>query len=233
MKTEPRNIWDRNAHRYDFWEWGGARRHAPHKRGLFRQMQGRVLFVAAGTGADFCQFPDGLEIVAIDLSAKMLAHATKRLVNYQGRLALTQSDVQMLPFPDSTFDTVATSCTFCSVPSPPRGLAELHRVLRANGKLLMFEHVRSRNWLVGWIQDFMTFFVRSYGPKMNRRTIETVKRAGFKIEQVRRTYLDVFLAIEAKKQTASPVSPDSGSPAEDSCSQQVVERATQEARRPL
>lgn len=199
MKAEARSAWDRTASRYDFWEWGGVRRHAPHKRSLFGRMQGRVLFVAAGTGTDFCHFADGLEIVAIDLSGKMLERAARRAGAYQGHLALAQCDVQRLPFPDATFGTVATSCTFCSVPNPLKGLAELHRVLRPGGKLMMFEHVRSRNWLVAWSQDFMTFFTRKYGSEMNRRTTETVLKTGFKIEKVEKAYLDVFLSIEAKK----------------------------------
>ncbi len=199
MKTEARNKWDRNATQYDFWEWGGARRHAPYKRLLLGRMQGRVLFVAAGTGTDFYHFPGGIEIVAIDLSGKMLERAAKRAAAYQGHLALAQCDVQRLPFPDATFDTVATSCTFCSVPNPLKGLAELHRVLRPLGKLLMFEHVRSQNGLAARIQDFMTFFTRRYGPEMNRRTAETVLKTGFKIEKVEKAYLDVFLSIEARK----------------------------------
>jgi hypothetical protein len=44
----------------------------------------------------------------------------------------------------------ATSCTMCSVPGPVRALRELHRVLRPNSRLLMFEHVRSRQCPWGW-----------------------------------------------------------------------------------
>lgn len=199
MKAECQSIWDRNSAQYDFWEWGGARRHAPYKRSLFGRMQGRVLFVAAGTGADFKHFPEGLEIVPIDVSAKMLGRAAKRASVYCGHLALAQCDVQRLPFPDATFNTVATSCTLCSVPDPLKGLRELHRVLQPGGKLLMFEHVRSANWLVACVQDLMTLFTRRCGPAVNRRTCESAQEVGFSIERVERAYLDVFLAIEGKK----------------------------------
>lgn len=184
---------------YDVLEKSGSRRHGPFQRALFSKMKSRVLFVAAGSGLNFLHFPPGNEIVAIDLSPRMLEAARARADLYKGALRLQRADAQQLSFPEATFDTAATACTFCSVPDPVAGLREIHRVLKPGAALLMFEHVRSRNPLLGILLDLMTVGTRHIGPAMNRDTVANVQRAGFVVDRVRCAYLDIFIAIEAHK----------------------------------
>jgi ubiquinone/menaquinone biosynthesis C-methylase UbiE len=104
-----------------------------------------------------------------------------------------------LGFADESFDTVATSCTLCSVPDPQQALQEIYRVLRPGGTLLMFEHVRSRNLILALTLDLMTLFTRRRGTEMNRRTIETALAAGFHLTHVEPVFLDIILAVQAEK----------------------------------
>ena len=184
---------------YDVMEKGSSRRQARFQKEIFGDMKGKVLFVAAGTGLNFSNFPPGKEILAIDLSSRMVEAARARALEYNGSLSLQQADVQLLPFADRSFDTVASACTFCSVADPVRGLKELYRVLKPGGAMLMFEHVRSRKPLLGLSLDFLNLVTRYIGPAMNRDTVGNVQRAGFVIARVVCAYLDIFLAIEANK----------------------------------
>lgn len=184
---------------YDLLEGAGSRRRARAQQQLYQQMTGRVLFVAAGTGLNFQNFPDQKDIVAVDINGEMLRYARARARKYSGNLTLVQADVQGLPFDDKSFDTIATASTFCSVPDPVRGLQELHRVLKPGGKLLMFEHVRSRNRLLGWELDTLNLVLRHTGPEVNRDTVANTHKAGFLIDRITCAYLDIFLAIEARK----------------------------------
>jgi SAM-dependent methyltransferase len=184
---------------YDLLESAGARRRACMQKALFAGMGTNVLFVAAGTGLNFANFPPGRDILAIDINPDMLSRAESRKQAYDGSLRLFQADVQNLPFEDERFDTVATSSTFCSVPDAVRGLAELYRVLRPGGDLLMFEHVRSRNGLIAIQQDLLNKCIRYLGPNINRDTVNAVQHVGFELDRVSCAYLDVFLAIEAHK----------------------------------
>lgn len=204
--------WDWRVRFYDLREASCFRR-GPAKAALFADMRGKVLFVAAGTGTDFAAFPPGMDITAIDISDEMLRRAAKRARAYNGTLRLLKADALALPFPDSSFDTVVTSCTMCSVPDPVRALRELHRVLRPEGKgeeglergrLLMFEHVRSRQFLLGWTLDLMTLWTRRTGTEMNRDTLANTRAAGFRITDVQSAYLDIILAVRAVKATAYP-----------------------------
>jgi ubiquinone/menaquinone biosynthesis C-methylase UbiE len=198
-----RTPWDWRAKLYDFREASMLRR-GPAKAALFSRMSGRVIFVAAGTGTDFAAFPPaserpppGLDITAIDISDEMLRRAAARAARYPGRLRLLRADAQALPFEDASFDTAATSCTLCSVPDPVRALRELRRVLRPGGVLLMFEHVRSRNPVLGWTLDLMTLWSRRTGTEMNRDTLANARAAGFRPTRVTSVYLDIILAVEA------------------------------------
>ena len=189
--------WDRASRSYDWMVGAEEARFGPAKARLFQRMAGRCLMVAAGTGHDFAYFPQDLGIVAIDVSAGMLARARGRVSRYRGSLHLVQADVQRLGFADQWFDTAVTVCTFCSVPDPVRGLRELRRVLRPEGRLLLFEHVRSRIAPIGWMQDLMTPITRRLGPDMNRDTLANVQRAGFHVLRETNVYLDIVKAVEA------------------------------------
>jgi len=110
-----------------------------------------------------------------------------------------QASVEALPFRDGVFDTVVSSLVFCSVPDPARGLAEVRRVLRSDGRLRMLEHVRSlRSWKAAFqdcVQPIWTRF--SGGCRPNRDTERAVEAAGFRIdaeERVARADLRCFAA---------------------------------------
>lgn len=173
--------------------WGGF------KRDFFAGMQGRVLFLAAGTGLDFQFFPPGRRIAALDVSERMLERARDRAADYNGTIELHQMDVGRLAFADASFDQIYTSCTFCSVTDPLGGLLELRRVLAPGGELRMFEHTGSRWFPFSLMLTACTPLSRLVGPEMNRPTVETVRRAGFEVRRVTRHYLDVLKSIEARK----------------------------------
>lgn len=191
-------VWDRRAKLYDLFEGSDLRR-GPAKAALFREMAGRVLFVAVGTGIDIRHFPPDHQIVAIDISEEMLKRSQSRRHGYRGVLNFVQGDALHLSFDDAAFDTVVTSCTMCSVPEPKSALRELYRVLRPGGQLLMFEHVRSRNPVLGLILDLMTVQTRREGTEMNRDTLKNVITAGFQITRVDSVFLDIILSVHALK----------------------------------
>jgi len=201
MDESTKRKWDFSSGFYDLLAYGPERRWAPHKRDLFANMNGKVLFVAVGTGQDIPLFPPGRDIVGIDISPRMLAKAKTRAAKYAGSLDLRVMDIHELEFPDHSFDQVVTSCTFCSVPNPVAGLIALRRVLKAGGMLYMFEHTGSRIFPFNLMLDLMTPLWKPIGPEMNRDTVANVEKACFEIKQVNNLYLDVVRVIIARSPT--------------------------------
>ena len=192
--------WDKLAPRFDGMASQGAeRRWKPFKQKLFSHMQGKILFMALGTGLDIPAFPPGRNITAIDISPMMLAEAQKRIAAYDGTITAQVMDVHDMPFAEAGFDQVFTSCTFCSVPRPVEGLKAIHRVLKPGGELFMFEHTGSRLAPFLAMMDLMTRLSERVGPAMNRNTTANVRAAGFRITEVENVFLDVVKTIRAIK----------------------------------
>jgi len=199
MPVTAREKWDWLSLTYDLMTWGEDWRQGGEKRQLFAKIQGRTLLVSVGTGNDLKYLPPKCNLVAIDISPRMIERARTKASRAGGNIRLVLTDAQRLAFADQTFDTVLTVCTFCSIPDPVQGLQEVYRVLKPDGTLLMFEHVRSKIGLFALFLDFMTFLTRRFGPDLNRDTVSNVLQAGFRLQHEANVYLDIVKIIEAAK----------------------------------
>jgi len=199
MPLTAREKWDWLSLTYDLMTFGEDRRQGGEKRRLFAKIQGRTLLVAVGTGNDLKYLPSDCNLIAIDISPRMIQRACTKAHREGGNIRMVLTDVQRLAFGDQTFDTVLTVCTFCSIPEPLQGLHELYRVLKSGGRLLMFEHVRSKIGPFALFLDFMTYLTRKFGPDLNRDTVGNVLQAGFQLQREENVYLDIVKAIEATK----------------------------------
>jgi ubiquinone/menaquinone biosynthesis C-methylase UbiE len=153
---------------------------------IWSQIEGsRVLEVGVGTGKNLPYYPDNAQIVAIDLSDKMMAQATGRAQGLGVKANLSLVDAQRLAFAANLFDTAVATFVFCSVPDAVAGLREVGRVVKPGGKIILLEHVRVNAPVVGWLMDLVDpVVVRLMGPHINRVTTENVKQAGLEIEAI-------------------------------------------------
>jgi phosphatidylethanolamine/phosphatidyl-N-methylethanolamine N-methyltransferase len=129
----------------------------------------------------------------------MLEHAQGKTLFFSREVYLLQMNVEQLAFPDNSFDTVFASFVFCSVPDPVQGLRELRRVCRPGGRLLLLEHMRPANRIVGFLFDFVNpLVVRMMGANINRWTIENIRSAGWRIKLEELLSSDIVRWIEAE-----------------------------------
>ena len=121
-------------------------------------------------------------------------------------VTLELADVQHLPFDDDSFDTVTATCVFCSVADPVAGLREVARVVKHGGDILLLEHVRPRNPILGWFADRLAPIVSHViGPDINRRTEDHIAAAGLELLEVRRW--GVWREIVARQRLPHAVKP--------------------------
>jgi ubiquinone/menaquinone biosynthesis C-methylase UbiE len=160
------------------------------------EVYGKILEVGVGTGKNIPFYARNIELTAIDFSRKMLSKARAKFSKNMINVTFLERDVQNLEFEDNSFDCVLSSCVFCSVPLPVQGLEEIRRVCKPNGKIVMLEHVRSENKIVGPLMDLLNPLpLYFYGANINRNTMDNIKKADFNNVQVKDVWLDIFKKI--------------------------------------
>jgi ubiquinone/menaquinone biosynthesis C-methylase UbiE len=159
----------------------------------------RALEIGVGTGKNLPYYPPGVKISAIDFSRRMLSRAREKALQNNLKVEFLEMDAQQLAFPDDYFDTVFATFVFCSVPDPVIGLKELRRVCKPEGRLLLLEHMRPANPVIGFLFDLLNpLVVRMTGANINRKTIDNVKSAGWQVKIDQKLSSDIVRWIEAK-----------------------------------
>jgi len=101
----------------------------------------RALDVGTGAGAfAIALAPLVREVVAVDVVPELLEEARKRV---PANVELVAADATSLPFDAGSFDLVSCARTFHHVPRPELVLAEMNRVLRPGGTMLVVDQLAS------------------------------------------------------------------------------------------
>ena len=203
-----RRYWDKHARNYDkqmaFWE---RRLFGNGRQWVCSQASGEVLEVAIGTGRNLPLYPEGIRLTGIDFSPQMLQLARHRAEELGRQVDLRQGDAQALELPDASFDTVVCTLSLCAIPDERRAVAEMKRVLRPGGRLLLLDHVAGTPRRVRAIQRLLEQVTRPLNEEhLLRRPLLQVQAEGFQIERAERFKLGIVERLAARK-PAEPTSP--------------------------
>ncbi len=183
-----RRRWNRTARRYDrlMAVMNRLLRLKEWREFLWSKVEGtHILEIGVGTGNSFDYYPAGAEITAVDFSEEMLERARNRASRQEVKVHLQQADVQSLQYEDNTFDTVAASLVFCSIPDQVRGIREVERVCKQGGKVVILEHDFCANRALCWVVKLTNpLIVRMIGSNFNRRPVDNVTKSDLTLEQV-------------------------------------------------
>ena len=154
----------------------------------------RLLEIGAGTGANFRFYSECNEATASEISFKMLEIARTK----NRSVKLVQADAQNMPFVESYFDAAFATLVFCSIPNPQKAFAELKRVVKKGGKIVLLEHVRPNN-LLGYAFDTLNVLtIPLFEDCFNRRTAEIAENSGLKIIQTKEKAFGIVNLIVCK-----------------------------------
>jgi len=150
----------------------GAVTHMGRRRAVdyINRRGGSVLEVGVGTGLSLEHYGPQMQVTGIDFSQDMLDKAIAKVqqLGLKQVRALRQMDARSLDFPDGSFDTVTAMHVLSVVPEPEKVMAEIARVCRPGGKVVITNHfARERGALaalervfaplantIGWHSDF-------------------------------------------------------------------------------
>jgi len=117
----------------------------------------RVLEVGVGTGINAALYPVDCSVTGVDLSSSMLERARERIARKGVRnVRLLQMDAASLKFADDTFDIVYAPYVISVVPDPVAVAAEMRRVCRRGGRIVILNHFRSKNRVGAWLERIIS-----------------------------------------------------------------------------
>jgi ubiquinone/menaquinone biosynthesis C-methylase UbiE len=182
--------------------WLGSRRAS-----LVAQAGGDVLEIGAGTGANLGHYRSVTRLVAAEPDPAMRARLARHLGAATVPLEVSDAPAERLGFPDASFNTVVATLVLCSVADLDAALAEMRRVLRPGGRLLVLEHVRGEGRRARWQDRVTPIWCRvGAGCHPNRDTRSAIARAGFRLEHAERfdpprvpAIIGPFVEIVARK----------------------------------
>ncbi len=167
------------------------------------QAEGEILELALGTGRNLSFYRPGVRITGVELSPEMLAIAKQRAAELGREADLRLGDAQALELDDEKFDTVVITLGLCTIPDNRKAAAEIWRVLRPGGRLLLLEHVRSPIRAVRAAQRVLEPLASRFeGDHLLREPLDYLPDQGFEIERVERSKWGIVERLVAHKPTA-------------------------------
>ncbi|MFC7340193.1 class I SAM-dependent methyltransferase [Saccharopolyspora griseoalba] len=196
-----RRYWDRSAPSYDRAMGYFERFMAGDSRSwVCSRARGAVLEVAIGTGLNLPSYPAEVQLTGIEWSPQMLQLARLRAAELGTPAELLEGDARELPFDEASFDTAVCTFSLCAIPEHDRAVAEMHRVLRPGGTLLLADHVVSTAWPARLVQRAAELItVPMGGEHFRRRPAALLRAAGFDIVEQERFKLGIIERLTARK----------------------------------
>lgn len=125
----------------------------------------KVLEVGVGTGLALPHYRSGLQVTGIDFSDEMLEKARTKVQNFGLKqiVALEQMDARDLAFSDNSFDAVAAMHIVSVVPEPERVIAEMARVCKPGGKIVITNHFARESGILSLVERLSAPFANVLG----------------------------------------------------------------------
>lgn len=150
---------------------------------LLAPLQGRVLEIGCGFGANFPHYPGAVtELVAVEPEERFRDLARARADDLALKAAIVEGTAEALPVETGSFDAVVATVVLCSVDDQAAALAEIVRVLKPGGILVGFEHVASpgrARHAAERVFDAVLWTHVAGGCHLSRDTLGAMRAAGF------------------------------------------------------
>jgi len=112
------------------------------KQALLGSVQGKVLEIGAGAGANFSYYPKNIHWIGVEPNPFMHQYLEQEADDREIKnIELCRGTAEQLPVKDNTIDSVVSTHVLCSVNNLDRSLQEIQRILKPGGSFIFLEHV--------------------------------------------------------------------------------------------
>ncbi len=142
-----------------------------------------VLEVGVGTGLALPNYRPELNVTGIDFSEDMLAKAQSKVedLGLDHVQELRQMDARNLDFSDASFDVVAAMHIISVVPEPEKVMAEMARVCKPGGLIVITNHFATQTGLLARIERMSAPFANLLGWHSDFEISTVLKQADLKV----------------------------------------------------
>lgn len=155
------------------------------KQDLFADVQGTILEIGPGAGANFSYYPSSIQWIGVEPNPFMHSYLQQRAGQQGIQLQIQSGSAETLEAKDNSIDAVVSTLVLCSVANLEGTLQEILRVLKPGGTFYFVEHVAAPpQTLLRRIQGWLNPMWRIIGDGccLHRETGAVIEAAGF--EQV-------------------------------------------------
>ncbi|WP_432666980.1 methyltransferase domain-containing protein [Wukongibacter baidiensis] len=154
------------------------------------QENDRVLLIGIGTGEDLKFLPKDVKVTGIDITDEMLEITRNKGENLGiNNLEIINMDGQNLDFTNESFDAIVLNLILAVIPDASKCLREAERVLKPDGKIVIFDKFLEADKKVGVFREILNKITTSLGTDINRRFSEIMKDTNLKITEERESML--------------------------------------------
>jgi ubiquinone/menaquinone biosynthesis C-methylase UbiE len=140
-------IYERNTRQRRLGEW---------RQRLLQDVEGNVLEVAVGAGANFPFYQrDKVNVTAVDFSPEMLSRARRMASELGIRANFLERDIETLELPERSYDCVVSTLSLCGYEDPVQALNKINRWAKPGGRVYLLEHGMSTNRFLGAMQHLI------------------------------------------------------------------------------
>lgn len=159
----------------------------------------RILDVGVGTGLSLQLFPDCCNVTGIDLSAGMLKEARKKLEKHGIKnVTLLEMDASNLAFGDDSFDHVISTHVISVVPDPVKVIAEMKRVCKKDGNIVLVNHFQSSNRYIAKFDEFISPMTKKVGWRTDLSLERLIRDTNLDVrEQYKLNKIDLWKVVWA------------------------------------
>jgi ubiquinone/menaquinone biosynthesis C-methylase UbiE len=162
----------------------------PYRQRIVGLAEGRVLEIGVGSGMNLPFYNErATEVIGLEPHPRLLQMASHK--PEAAPTKLIEGSAQSIPLDAGSIDTVVTTWTLCTIADVAVALAEVRRVLKPKGKLLLVEHGLAPDENVQKWQHRLTPLWRRLagGCHLDRPIADLVRGSGFRIDHLQTGYM--------------------------------------------